>query len=336
MKIICKINLLDSKVNKSFIKILLLLSLLTIIGCENNVSNTDDNTVSAVDTYKQIIKEVGITQASGLGDVCNKYFSDDMSRENFLRVFVERIRIQSDPSIYVFIYDTNFVSIAHPVLKNYIGQNHYDDKDTKGQYISHIIQDTLRKSGEGFVEFYFDNPATKKNEKKTTFVKKIKNTKYLLGIGFYGESLDKTDYEKAEVNRLIVKNCVNTTVTGFGDVFAAMIQSDTDKIRFIRNYNDSTRFLKDLSGYFFVDDMSGKSISYPVRKDLEDSLLTDIKDFNGVHPVVEMLKVINTSGSGYVEYHLENPVTKEVQKKIVYVEKIPNTNYFLGCGYYGE
>ena len=321
----------------TILKIIVLSLLIYITACDdNNVSNTNDDKISSFDAYKQIIKEVGISQASGLGDVCNKYFTDDVNRENFLRAYVERIRIQDDPSIYVFIYDTNFINIAHPIRKDYVGQNHYNDPDTKGQIIGHTIEDTLRQSGAGFVEFYFDNPATQKNEKKTTYVSYIKNTKYLLGIGFYGESLNQQEIDSKDLNKLIVKNCVKTTATGFGDVFADMIQSKEERIKFIRDYCDSTRFLNDLSGYFFVDDMDGMSISYPVRKDLEDTLLTGIKDFNGVYPVVEMIKVINSSGSGYVEYHLENPTSKAVEKKIVYVEKIPNTNFFLGCGYYEE
>jgi signal transduction histidine kinase len=305
-----------------------------LFSCTNKSTNPDINTISAFKTYEDIIKEVGISQSQSLGEICNKYFTDDLSRENFLRIFVENVRIEQNPSIYTYIYDTLFINIAHPAQKSYIGENHFGDKDSKGQDISLIIQNTLHQSGEGFVTFYFENPETKNDEKKTSFVKYIKDTKYWLGIGFYGESLDQIDFEIDEYKRLIVRNCVKAAATGIGDVFNSLIVNNDDKVKFIRTYCDSTRFLNDLSGYFFVDDLNGRSISYPVRKDLEDSLLTDIKDINGVYPVVEMLNVINQSGSGYVVYHLENPSSKLVEKKVVYVEKIPNSEYFIGCGYY--
>jgi signal transduction histidine kinase len=281
-----------------------------------------------------VIKEVLNSESQGFSAVCNKYFNDSKSREDFFRTFIENIRILEDSTIYIYIYDTNFVNIAHPILKNYIGQNHYDDKDVKGQFISHIIQDTLRASSEGFVEFYFNNPKTQQNEKKISFVKNIENSIYWLGCGVYSSTLQGWSITKSDVNKLIVKNCVHTTATGFNDLFENLVKSDSNQLKFIRNYCDSTRFLKDKSGYFFVDDLTGRSISYPTRKDLEGTDLTGIKDFKGVYPVVEMLKVINSAGMGFVEYYLENPTTKQVQKKIVYVEKIPNTNYFIGCGYY--
>ncbi|MFA7625652.1 MAG: cache domain-containing protein [Candidatus Kapaibacterium sp.] len=312
-----------------------IIALFLIASCEDNsVSKSDDEKISAYEAYKQIIKEVGVSESGGIGDVCNNFFTNDSSREDFIRTYVENIRIQDDPSIYVFVYDTNFVNIAHPVLKDYVGTDRSEDTDTKGQNISDIIINTLRQHGEGFVEFYFDNPATNNNEKKTTFVKYIKDTKYLLGIGFYGESLSQSEFEQSEVDKMIVKNCVQTTATGFGDVFAGIVKSNEDRMQFVRDYCDLTRFLKDLSGYFFVDDSDGVSISYPVRKDLENTSLTDIQDVNGVYPVREMLDVINSSGSGFVEYHLENPVSKEIEMKIVYVERIPNSDYFIGTGYY--
>jgi signal transduction histidine kinase len=49
-----------------------------------------------------------------------------------------------------------------------------------------------------------------------------------------------------------------------------------------------------------------------------------------------MLSAAAKNGGGFVEYYWVNPsaTTKDEQKKIGYVEPIPETNYFIGTGVY--
>lgn len=114
--------------------------------------------IPAIEANKQIIREVSGSQAQGFGDVCSRYFPDAISREDFLRTFVENVRMIEDTTLYSYIDDTNYISIAHPILKDYIGKSHLEDIDSRGQNISRLIDDTLKISCEGFVEFYFVNP----------------------------------------------------------------------------------------------------------------------------------------------------------------------------------
>jgi cytochrome c len=46
----------------------------------------------------------------------------------------------------------------------------------------------------------------------------------------------------------------------------------------------------------------------------------------------EMVDLANSKGSGWVDYHQLNPVTKKQEAKISYVQKVGNL--ILGCGAY--
>ena len=46
----------------------------------------------------------------------------------------------------------------------------------------------------------------------------------------------------------------------------------------------------------------------------------------------EYIDLANSKGSGWVDYHQLNPVTKKNEAKVTYVQKVGNS--FLGCGAY--
>ena len=48
--------------------------------------------------------------------------------------------------------------------------------------------------------------------------------------------------------------------------------------------------------------------------------------------VKEMIAVALSKGKGWVDYQWPNPVTKDLEMKSSYVEKIDD--YFVGCGIY--
>nr|WP_274381942.1 cache domain-containing protein [Noviherbaspirillum sedimenti] len=57
-----------------------------------------------------------------------------------------------------------------------------------------------------------------------------------------------------------------------------------------------------------------------------------VKDPDGKHFIVEMLRIGRTQGNGWVDYKFVHPVTKEVMPKTAYVCAVGNI--VMTCGFY--
>ncbi|HYD80736.1 MAG TPA: cache domain-containing protein [Paucimonas sp.] len=60
--------------------------------------------------------------------------------------------------------------------------------------------------------------------------------------------------------------------------------------------------------------------------------LLDLKDADGKFMVREFFEVANGKGRGWVDYKWPNPVTKTIEAKSTYIEKVDDV--ILGCGIY--
>jgi hypothetical protein len=62
----------------------------------------------------------------------------------------------------------------------------------------------------------------------------------------------------------------------------------------------------------------------------------DMRDQDGVYVIRELVKLCFSSkeGKGWVNYRWPNPVTKEMEPKSGYVERVPGTDLCLGTGIY--
>ncbi len=73
--------------------------------------------------------------------------------------------------LYAFIYDSEMTMLAHPVKPELVGQNLLNEKDRAGgKYFRKEIQQVAMSRGSGWVDYEYENPASKAIEPKTTFV----------------------------------------------------------------------------------------------------------------------------------------------------------------------
>ena len=75
--------------------------------------------------------------------------------------------------------------IANAANKSLNSTNQYDLQDTKGKYVVHDIINTAGTAGGGFVDYYWDNPVTNKNELKLSYFERVKGTNFIIGSGVY-------------------------------------------------------------------------------------------------------------------------------------------------------
>lgn len=84
--------------------------------------------------------------------------------------------------------------------------------------------------------------------------------------------------------------------------------------------------------YIIAYALDGTRLAHPYNPKLVGKSAADVKDFDGKPYGQEMIEVIKTKGSGWVDYKFTDPVTKKLHDKSTYVLKVDDM--FLGCGVY--
>jgi cytochrome c len=86
--------------------------------------------------------------------------------------------------LYIYAYDFNGTTIAHPVNPEKIGVNRLSEPDAKGNLFIRELRDAAR-NGSGFVGYYYINPVHNNTvEEKLGYVEKAGDD-WWLGSGIY-------------------------------------------------------------------------------------------------------------------------------------------------------
>jgi cytochrome c len=89
--------------------------------------------------------------------------------------------------LYIYAYDFNGTTIAHPVNPEKIGVNRLNETDAKGGFFIRELRDQAM-NGSGFAEYYYINPVHNNTiEKKLGYVVKVDDS-WWLGSGIYDGS----------------------------------------------------------------------------------------------------------------------------------------------------
>lgn len=87
--------------------------------------------------------------------------------------------------LYIFVVDFNGLTLAHGGNEKLVGKNMMDLKDADNVYFIREMAKIAKKKGEGWVNYNWPNPQTKKIEKKSSYVKKMPGDNFFLGCGIY-------------------------------------------------------------------------------------------------------------------------------------------------------
>ena len=97
---------------------------------------------------------------------------------------------KDNPSLYIFVFDTDLTVVAHAIKTKVIGKNVKGKPDVKGKKFRDEMLVKAQKDGSGWVDYYFMNPKTKKTEHKTAYIELAKGNDgkgYIVGSGKYFE-----------------------------------------------------------------------------------------------------------------------------------------------------
>ena len=90
----------------------------------------------------------------------------------------------SKKDLYVVVQGDDGVVLAHATNEKLVGKNLFDAKDQNGKLFVRELVDTCKK-GEGWVDYDWANPVTKKVEGKSSYIKRIPGAEAGVLVGVY-------------------------------------------------------------------------------------------------------------------------------------------------------
>jgi cytochrome c len=121
-------------------------------------------------------------EAKAMVDRAVKMLAAD-GKDKAFQVFDDQSGPFVDRDLYVFVLDLTGTTVAHGVNKALIGKSLLNLKDADGKQFIQEILDLAKKDGEGWVDYKWPNPTTKKVEGKSSYVKKVGDL--IIGVGIY-------------------------------------------------------------------------------------------------------------------------------------------------------
>jgi signal transduction histidine kinase len=111
----------------------------------------------------------------------------------------------------------------------------------------------------------------------------------------------------------------------------AYVKAEGKENAFAEFTNQKGKFV-DRDLYIFAVDFNGVTLAHGGNAKLVGKELSGLKDADGNYFIKKFIELAKTKGSGWVDYKWVNPVTKKIESKATYVQKVDN--FFLGCGVY--
>jgi cytochrome c len=129
---------------------------------------------------------------------------------------------------------------------------------------------------------------------------------------------------KQEAKAMIEKAAAFYKTHGRDRVLAEITRGGTDK----------AGELLDRDLYIFAYDFSGLVLAHGSNPKLVGKNLFDMQDADGRYLIRGLIETAK-KGSGWYYYKWSNPLTKKIDDKMAYVQKLAD-DLWIGCGVYGK
>jgi cytochrome c len=110
-----------------------------------------------------------------------------------------------------------------------------------------------------------------------------------------------------------------------------LIKTEGKEKAFVEINNPKGKYI-DRDLYIFVYDMTGKCVAHGFNQKMIGKDLIEMKDKDGKYFVKERIEIAKTKGRGWQDYEFTDPLTKKIEHKSAYVEKLDDL--IIGCGIY--
>jgi len=115
------------------------------------------------------------------------------------------------------------------------------------------------------------------------------------------------------------------------DKAVSYLKKNGNNVAYAEFTNPKGKFV-DRDLYIFVIDMNGKMIAHGANKALIGKNLIGLKDSEGNAFIEKMVDLAQSKGNGWVDYKWTNPVSKKIEAKSSYIQRVGDV--FVGCGVY--
>lgn len=197
---------------------------------------------------------------------------------------------------YFFVYQSDGISVMHPILPHLQNTNLWDFQDVKGSFVIRDLSNIARSQGEGFLRWWWKKPADIETEyEKIGYSKYFAPYDWFIGTGDY-----VLDYEE-ELKKEIL-----------------------ERISRIRYGKD---------GYIFVVNEEGVYLNHIEKEHIGKNRLY-LTDSNGVKITEEVIKAARL-GEDYLSYIATiKPSTGLPAKKTSFIKGFNDWQWAIGSGTY--
>ncbi|NVD73335.1 histidine kinase [Duganella sp. BJB488] len=112
----------------------------------------------------------------------------------------------------------------------------------------------------------------------------------------------------------------------------ALIKSDGKEKAFTAISDPANTTFHDRDLYIYVYDLNGVALAHGNNPKMVGKPLIGLKDNEGKPMIKEMVDLAKSKGKGWVDFKWPNPVTKAVEAKSGYIEKVDDM--LVGSGIY--
>lgn len=209
--------------------------------------------------------------------------------------------------VYVFVNDLEGNSLCHPAKPSLEGKGLLDLRDPHGKPIVQSFNREVADDGEGWVHYLWPPPGGGMNFFwKTSYVRKAttpEGVDLVVGSGLY----------QMPMERMFVVEQVEDAVElieAKGEESFAELRDKASGFRFYDSY------------LFVMDAASGVHLVNAAFPEREGTVMIDFTDENGKVIGREMLALLETADSGWVDYMWPRPGDERSRQKSAYVRKV--------------
>ncbi|WP_440949704.1 cache domain-containing protein [Methanosphaerula subterraneus] len=170
----------------SFLVLLIVGASLLVAGCVQNQPAVTTRTNTTLPAGTVPLGQGNITSNASLVSFVDSAvaYAQTNGREKALAEFSNPNGSFVRGELYIYAYDFNGTTLAHPFNPEKIGVNRLNETDALGGFFIRNLRDVAR-NGSGFVRFSYINPAHNRSvESKMGYVEKVDDT-WWLGSGIY-------------------------------------------------------------------------------------------------------------------------------------------------------